>query len=223
MRKGDILACPWIVRLVSACTVVLGVACHGATPPAPEPRTDPTTVVAGSVPLGSAQNTDQLEEYGTDAARALRLQDDPWLGDFDGMVERRLIRVLVAPSRTSYFLDGVTQRGIAYEGAQLLEAWVNDELETGTLPVHVVLIPVTRDRLLPQLTAGYGDVVSAALTMTPEREARVDFTDPLMRDVRELVVTGTVVPVSQRTRDPGRSDCLRTDIEQLLREPAGTQ
>ena len=28
----------------------------------------------------------------------------PWTGDLDGMVERRIIRVLVAPSRTSYWL-----------------------------------------------------------------------------------------------------------------------
>ena len=29
-----------------------------------------------------------------------------WTGDFDGMAERHLIRALVPPSKTFYFLDG---------------------------------------------------------------------------------------------------------------------
>ena len=38
-----------------------------------------------------------------------------WTGDLDGMVKRRLIRVLVAYNKTNYFLDKDTQRGIAYD------------------------------------------------------------------------------------------------------------
>jgi hypothetical protein len=38
-----------------------------------------------------------------------------WSGDFDGMAERHLIRALVPPSKTFYFLDGADQRGLIYE------------------------------------------------------------------------------------------------------------
>ena len=41
--------------------------------------------------------------------------DRPWTGDLDGMVERRLIRMLVVPSRTFYFVDKGRQRGLSYD------------------------------------------------------------------------------------------------------------
>ncbi|MGD8724539.1 MAG: hypothetical protein PVG00_11445, partial [Desulfobacterales bacterium] len=37
-----------------------------------------------------------------------------WSGDFDGMSKRHLIRALVPPSKTFYFLDGADQRGLTY-------------------------------------------------------------------------------------------------------------
>ena len=39
---------------------------------------------------------------------------EKWTGDFDGMVERRKIRALVTFNKMFYFLDGPTQRGVAY-------------------------------------------------------------------------------------------------------------
>jgi hypothetical protein len=38
-----------------------------------------------------------------------------WTGDFDGMLKDRVIRVLVAYSKTFYFLDHGRQRGLDYE------------------------------------------------------------------------------------------------------------
>jgi len=46
-----------------------------------------------------------------------------WTGDLDGMVERRVIRALVAPPRTSYWLIGIRQTGAEYE---LLKAFANE-------------------------------------------------------------------------------------------------
>ena len=39
----------------------------------------------------------------------------PWTGDWDGIVERRTLRVLVVYSRTFYFVDKGIQRGLAYD------------------------------------------------------------------------------------------------------------
>jgi membrane-bound lytic murein transglycosylase MltF len=113
-----------------------------------------------------------------------------WTGDFDGMVKRRVIRALVPYSKTFYFVDRATQRGLAYEVTQLLEAHVNKKLKTGHLRVHVVCIPVTRGEMIPALLEGRGDIALGNLTITPERLKQVDFTNPTLRNVVEIVVAG---------------------------------
>jgi len=80
-----------------------------------------------------------------------------WTGDFDGMVKRRVIRVLVPYSKTFYFVDRAVQRGLSYETTQLLEADLNKKLKTGNIKVHVVCIPATRGEMIPHLLEGRGD------------------------------------------------------------------
>ncbi|MEP5762949.1 MAG: lytic transglycosylase F [Halieaceae bacterium] len=110
--------------------------------------------------------------------------------DFDAMVGERQIRALVTPSKTFYFFDGAVQRGLSYDALTGFEKFINKELQTGTLKLSLIFIPVTRDQLLPALEAGYGDIAVANLTVTAEREARVDFSEPVLRNVSEVLVTG---------------------------------
>lgn len=124
-----------------------------------------------------------------------------WYGDFDEMVTRRFIRVLVSFSRTNYFLDGAEQKGITYEALKLFEEEINEQLETGHLKVHVVFIPVPRDRLIPGLVEGRGDIAAANLTITPERTELVDFSAPFAADVSEIVVSGPQSPVVETLED----------------------
>ncbi|TVQ29398.1 MAG: hypothetical protein EA370_15160, partial [Wenzhouxiangella sp.] len=75
-----------------------------------------------------------------------------FVGDFDGMVERRQIRALVPYSRTFFFLDGRgSQRGLSHAFMEAFEDHVNNTLGRGHLRVQVVYVPVTRDRLIPWL------------------------------------------------------------------------
>lgn len=115
-------------------------------------------------------------------------------GDFDGMVTRRVIRALVVHNKMLYFLDGVTQRGTSYDGLKEFEKFVNKKLKTRTLKINVVFIPVTRDKLLPALVKGLGDIAVANLTITPERKKIVDFSDPLLTNVSEILITGPAAP-----------------------------
>jgi membrane-bound lytic murein transglycosylase MltF len=115
-------------------------------------------------------------------------------GDFDAMRERRIIRVLTVFAKGLYFLDGADQRGATYEMVKMFEEEINERFDTGNLKIHVLLIPVTRDRLFTGLVDGYGDIAAANLTITPEREALVDFGDPLLTGVDEVVVTGPAAP-----------------------------
>ena len=119
----------------------------------------------------------------------------PWTGDLDGMAERRMIRILTTFSKTQYFIDHGTPRGTAYDQGKLLEAALNVKLGTGPLMIHVQFVPLSRDELLPALLEGKGDIVMADLTVTPERAKIVDFTDPWIAGVDEIVVTGRDGPV----------------------------
>jgi membrane-bound lytic murein transglycosylase MltF len=112
-----------------------------------------------------------------------------WKGDFDGMVERRLIRVLTVYSKTLYFVDRGTPRGTAYDQGKLLEEAINKKLGAGNLALHVQFIPVARDELVPFLLEGRGDVIMADMTVTPERLQMVDFSAPWIAGVDEIVVT----------------------------------
>jgi len=125
---------------------------------------------------------------------------------FDEMREQNEIRALVTHSKTFYFFDGATQRGLSYDALVAFEDFLNKELNTGTIKLRVVFIPVARDQLIPALKAGYGDLAVANLTITPEREAEVGFSAPVYDDVREVVVTGThTAPVATPFDLSGRS------------------
>ncbi len=117
-----------------------------------------------------------------------------WTGDFDGMAERTLIRALVPYSKTFYFLDGADQRGLTYELLREFEKYINKKLRRKTLRIRLVVIPTKRDRLLPALAEGVGDIAAGNLTITPERQKRVDFSDPQLTGVEEIVVTGPKAP-----------------------------
>ncbi|KAA3628693.1 MAG: lytic transglycosylase F, partial [Proteobacteria bacterium] len=112
-----------------------------------------------------------------------------WTGDLDGMIERRQIRVLVVHNKLFYFLDGGHQRGATYETFTEFERFVNKLSDKGKRKIHVVFIPVTRNELLPALASGRGDIAAANLTITPDRLELVDFADPHLEGVAEIVVT----------------------------------
>jgi membrane-bound lytic murein transglycosylase MltF len=110
------------------------------------------------------------------------------------MIERRLIRVLTVYSKTLYFVDKGTQRGIVHDGGRQFEEDLNRKLRTKHLRVSVAFVPVSRDELLPALVEGRGDLAAANLTITPERLKIVDFTDPALTGVAEIVITGPSSP-----------------------------
>lgn len=136
---------------------------------------------------------------------------EPFRGDFDAMVEERVIRVLVTHNRTNFFLDGGTQRGITADALSELEKALNKELKLGRRPLHVAAIPVLRDQLIPFLEEGRGDMAVASLTITPERAERVDFSVPAASSVSELVVTGPRSPAISTLDDlSGKKVFVRT-------------
>ena len=117
----------------------------------------------------------------------------PQFGDLDTMVERRAIRVLTVYGPGRYFLkDG--PRGTVQEYANKLQKVVNEAFKTGLLTVQVPVIPVARDQLFPALQAGYGDIVMAGTTVTDSRQVGVDFTNPVSKPLKEVLITGPSAP-----------------------------
>ncbi|MEA3468314.1 MAG: lytic transglycosylase F [Thermodesulfobacteriota bacterium] len=129
------------------------------------------------------------------------LDNKKWTGDYDAMAERRGIRVLIPYSKTFYFLDGGKERGLAYESVKSFEKFLNASQKTKHLKIHVVLIPTDRSILLSHLTEGLGDIAIGNLTITEERRKTVDFSDPFLTNVKEIVVTGKKGPELKNTFD----------------------
>ena len=118
----------------------------------------------------------------------------PWSGDFDGMLERRVVRVLVPYSRTLYFNDKGAQRGLVADSLKDFEIYLNKRYRLKTRPITVIAIPTTREALLPGLLKGEGDIAAGNLTVTAERRKTVDFSLPVTKNVVEVAVTGPASP-----------------------------
>lgn len=116
---------------------------------------------------------------------------ESWTGDLDTMEERRVIRVLTVYSPGRYYLeDNGEEKGLVKELVNRFEKAVNKRLKRKTVKVHVAIIPLARNQLVPALLAGRGDIVIAGLSITPERDEIVDFSIPFSKPLSEILITG---------------------------------
>ena len=74
------------------------------------------------------------------------------------------------------------------------ETFINKRLGRKTLKVHVAIIPMARSQLVPALLAGYGDIINASLSITPERAEILDFSIPFSKPISEILITGPSAP-----------------------------
>ena len=103
-------------------------------------------------------------------------------------------------SRTLYYLDGPEQKGIAYEALLKLESQLPRIGKSKVRP-KIVIIPTTRDRLLPALAEGYGDVAIGAFTVADLHLETVEFSAPTMSGIEEVVVTSKDAPAVMTEAD----------------------
>ena len=170
-------------------------------------RTNPCWVVVGvaSLALFHDARPARAGVGGGEAApaaptttRGLTIRNKPWTGDFDKMLERRIMRVFAPYSRSLYFSDKGRERGLAAELIRDFERFLNAKYakELGKRPLTLYLAPATRDRLLPDLADGLVDIAVGNLTVTEEREKIADFVtlDEGRRTISEVLVTGPVTP-----------------------------
>jgi membrane-bound lytic murein transglycosylase MltF len=145
------------------------------------------TAVAQSRPPEDGVETDEQDAI-------LEHALDAWTGDFDGMVERGFVRMLTTYNPLFLTYDGIERKGLAVEIARAFEEYLAKVTGKKTGAPHVVIIPVARDELLPNLLDGKGDIAAANLTITPARQELVSFSNPTYPDVSELVISGPAGP-----------------------------
>ena len=103
---------------------------------------------------------------------------EKWKGDFDGMVERRRIRVLVAHNKLLFFFDKARIRGTTYDAFREFETYINKKLKTGTRKIKVVFLPVPRDKLLPWLAEQSPDILCVQETKAHRNQLDAELLNP---------------------------------------------
>jgi membrane-bound lytic murein transglycosylase MltF len=164
-------------------------------------KTIPVLLSLALFALGSAGTSLAKEPHISPDDKLLAKATKASFGDLDKIVERRTLRVLVAFNKTNFFLDGPRTRGATYEMMTMFDKHLNKILKKRHLKVHLVFIPVERDKLLPDLIAGKGDIATASLTVTSRRKKQVDFAAPLYKEAKEVVVTSPSAPKLQSLDD----------------------
>ncbi len=179
------------LRILLVLTLLAAVACGQSAAPEVDQQ-GAGTATAGAAETedahGAAIAWDDAEQF---AAAGEFMQ--PWLGDLDGMEERRVIRLLTVYSVGNYYIEQGQEKGLTKELARLFETFINKRVQ-GKRKVYVAIIPVARDQLIPALLAGRGDLVVANLSITPEREELIDFSIPVSKPINEILVTGPAAP-----------------------------
>jgi len=130
--------------------------------------------------------------------------------DLDGLLKRKYIRVLTTYNRTNFFIARGKLRGFEYALLKKYQDALNKGITRKELQIVIEFIPVARDRLIPDLVDGYGDIAAAGLTVTPERQKQVDFTAPYVTGIDEVLVTHKMVsPIQDVTALAGHSIFVR--------------
>ncbi len=107
-------------------------------------------------------------------------RDSVYTEDLAALKERRRLRMITRNTATTYFLHRGVELGFDYE---LIKRFA----ERNGMRLEIV-IPPTRADLVPWLLAGRGDVIAAALAVTPERAEKVSFTRPTLNEQEVVVV-----------------------------------
>jgi membrane-bound lytic murein transglycosylase MltF len=95
--------------------------------------------------------------------------------DLPAMKKRKLIRALVTPSKTDFFIYNGEPKGLQAEFLHYYEDAINKGVSRRELKTRVTFLPVPFSELIPGLVEGKGDIAAALLTITPEREKQVKF------------------------------------------------
>lgn len=108
--------------------------------------------------------------------------------DLPDLKKRRAIRALVVYGPTDFFFDKGKPSGIQVDLLREYERHLNKGIKREAKKIHVVFIPVSFDRLIPELLTGKGDIAAHFLTETEERKKQLLFASGRKMKIDELIV-----------------------------------
>ena len=87
-------------------------------------------------------------------------------------------------SKTLYYTVKGVQWGVAYEGGQAFEKYLNWKCPQGNkkLKIQLMYFVAPREKVVERLNEGTLDLLVAGLTITPERQKVVDFSSPTLQN-----------------------------------------
>ena len=138
---------------------------------------------------------------------ARQISERSYTDDLPDLRRRKRIRALVTYSLTDFFFDETgAAKGLQVDLLKEYEKALNKGVKREAQRVRIEYVPTTFDRLIPDLLEGRGDIAAALLTVTPERESRVEFISGKRQKVRELVVTHRSVEGIESIDDLGGNE-----------------
>lgn len=118
--------------------------------------------------------------------------EERFVGDLEGIKKRGVLRVITRNNPVTYFLYQGEQLGFDYQLARMLADALKVRLE--------MVVPPSRDLLVPWLNEGRGDLIAASYTVTKERAEQVAFSIPYLQ-VDELLVQRRAGPKLRGVED----------------------
>jgi membrane-bound lytic murein transglycosylase F len=134
-------------------------------------------------------------------------------GDLDQIRHRGVLRVAMPNNSSSYFIYRGQALGYQYEMAQRLARSLGVRLQAVAPALHTDMFRL--------LEVGEVDLIAAVFTITPERQERVDFSEPLLGVRETLVQPANALPITTRDALAGkaiharRSSSYWTTLEQV--------
>ncbi len=205
---------PHMARAGSATLAIVVLALTGcsSTPKSPAPAAPAQTQQPAPATAPAGVETTDADTSVQTTALVLPKNFGRLTGDWDEIVKRGYLRVLVVSNRSGFFYDKGRPRGVIAEGMEAFELDTNKKLKTGARKFKVVFLPMPPGQLLEALNGGLADIICTGIIVTPEREKLVDFTLPVMNDVKLVVVASKKGPAINSIDDLSGKDVYVSSI-----------
>jgi membrane-bound lytic murein transglycosylase MltF len=119
-----------------------------------------------------------------------------WTGDLDVLLKHGVIRVGVPYSKTLFYTVNGVEHGTAYETGKEFEKYLNRKYPQAPkdIKILVMFFVMSRDKAYASLQGGTIDILMGGVSVTPERQNPIDFSEPIVTGVREIAVTAPNTP-----------------------------
>jgi len=127
--------------------------------------------------------------------------NERYTDDLIKLKQRKIIRALVVPGRTDFYIENGHVSGLIVELLDNYEKELNRGIEKEEQKTRIVYVPVNFGDLIPYLLEGKGDIAAGFLTITDDRKKLVDFASGQSRNINELIIINRDSDVKVSTLD----------------------